>query len=147
MISYAFKYASGQGLYSYLISKRTKSPFSHVEVWLSGPQDKAICFSSRPGEGCGFKLIDLSDAKVWKIVNLPPVNEELWVGFCHGSNGKGYDYLGILGYDTGHGEHKERDRFCSEWGTEVGQVCSGWWKGVKRWLVSPGDLYTLVTEL
>lgn len=159
MIAYAFKNAEltarqagwWGGLFSRLIAWKTGGIYSHVEMWLSGPQSAAVCFSSREGSGCGFRTLDLTDTLLWAIVPWPIVTEAreaTVIGFCLAMNNAcvRYDYLGILGIGTGHGEHDDHDRFCSEVGCEVGQVCLRWWPEIRRWMVSPSDLYKMAKE-
>jgi hypothetical protein len=152
MIAYAFKNASKSGsLWSKLIAWKTGGPYSHVELWISGPLEKAFCFSSREGSGCSFKEIDLtSPVGLWTIVPLP-MDEgaaQRAFGYAAGLDAAKvrYDYLGILGIGTGHGEHNDRDRFCSEVCVEALQLCAGWWRDEKRWLISPSALYKMATE-
>lgn len=146
---YAFKNAQVAGsMWSKAIAWKTGGLFSHVELWLSGPQDKALCFSSREGEGCSLKVLDLTVKGLWVIepAGFTPDQELKALGYALAMSAAKvrYDYLGILGIGTGHGEHDDHDRFCSEVCIEVAQQCAGRWLNLHRWLVSPSALYQLV---
>ena len=144
----AFKNASAaDSRWSEIIAKLTRGPYSHVEMWLSGPQDKADCFSSREGSGCGYAVPDLTDEKLWKILDVQaPVG--IWIaGFCDGSNGKPYDYLDLLDALTGRGrENFSIGRFCSGVTTEALQKGYGLLSAEHFWQVSPVKLYNLLTK-
>lgn len=153
MIQYLFKDADlAGGFFSRAIKWKTKGRFSHVELWLSGPANKAYCFSSREGEGASLKYIDTTAVPgLWTPVALLGITREqevLMHGFALAMDAAKvrYDYLGILGIGTGQGEHDDRDRFCSEVCAEIAQKCAHWWPDIKRWLTSPTDLFRLATE-
>jgi hypothetical protein len=157
MLAYAFKnseLASQMGpwlgrQFSKAVAWKTGGKFSHVELWLGGPSDKALCFSSREGSGCGFQTIDLTaPAGLWVIeplASLTAQQEDKIYGFAMAMSAAKvrYDYLGILGIATGHGEHNDHDRFCSEVCLEALQSCAGSWHGVKKWQVNPTQLYAM----
>lgn len=141
MLALAFKIAEkAGGLFSSQIQFVTGSKFSHVELWLSGPQDKAMCYSSREPYGTAFQTVDLSDSKLWEIVHLESTPEQenrvLW--FCRGDAGRSYDALGILGIGSGLGAHDEQDRFCSEAIFYILQQVFGFHPEIERWMVAPG---------
>lgn len=145
MTSLAFKRASGW--YGRAIHEVTGGEFGHVELWLSGPQDKALCYSSRetapPGGATGSSLatLDLTDPKVWQIVPLPMqsiVSEEELLWFCKGSTGRPYDYIGIAGIGTDLSKlHIGYARFCSDECCNALQQCFGLWPGINPSLVAP----------
>ncbi len=153
---YAFKNAAlAGGLFSKAIAWKTGGPYSHVELVLgTDPDNRARgyrCFSSREGSGCAIETIDLHATKfLWTMVHLPLSiqAQERIEGFARAMCAAkvGYDYLGILGFGTGHGEHDDHDRFCSEVCIEALQKCAHWWPNVKRWEVSPSRLYSLTDE-
>lgn len=148
MISLAFKVAAKTGSpWSALIAKETGSPFSHVEGWLSGPQNNARCFSSREPHGAGFAQLDLTISGLWEIVplSLTPDQEVLANGFCVGCDGKNYDGIGLIGYALSNPAiHDYSAIFCSETWAAIALKC--WGKnigGKDPWQISPGGLYQL----
>lgn len=144
MICLAFKSAAlAGGLFSEAIAKHTGGQFSHVEMWLSGPLNAAMCFSSREPFGTSFKVIDLSEQVngkcLWTMLALKVATEQekdaFW--FCMGSKGRDYDSMGIIGIGLGTGVHDSSDRFCSEMVWDVGQNVFGWDPSIDRWMVAP----------
>lgn len=144
------------------IARVTRGRFSHVECWIAGPLNHAMCFSSREPVGTSIEFIDLSDAKLWTVVPVAttPEQDELIFGFCLGSSGRMYDLLGILGIGTGSELHNPFDRFCSESGFELGKLCVNLFHApanadIRRWDVAPSGptvpgvrwgLYELLTD-
>lgn len=155
MISLAFKRGSG-GL-SDVIKARTGGEFSHVELWLGGPQSAAMCYSSREPVGTGFATLDLTDAAIWKIVPIPATADQernaYW--FCLGDSGRPYDFIGLAGIGTDQVHLRNTSaRFCSNCCAHVMQQCLGMLPGVDPWLIAPSGfdgpgnrhgLYELVT--
>ena len=163
--AYAFKDAAeaarrSSGLeaaFSLEIARVTGGRFSHVECWISGSLDAALCFSSREPAGTALRIIDLSDPALWIIVPVAttPVQDVGVRGFCMGSSGRRYDGLGLVGIDLQTGFHDPFDRFCSESGFELGQMCLGIFPhDIDRWMVAPSGghvrrrygLYELLTD-
>jgi len=159
MIQLAFKDAEKSGgAFARAIQHVTGGKFSHVELWLSGTQKEAFCYSSREPEGTGHKTIDLTDLELWTIVPLPiePHLEPFAMWYSLGSSGRPYDFAGILGIGTDTKAHTDFARFCSEECFELIKKITGWWPGIERWHVAPsgfqqrGDrygLYELATVL
>ena len=150
MIQLAFVIAAKTGsAWSEMIGKASGSPYSHVELWLYGSQSKARCFSSREPAGALFMYRDLTTPE-WEIVGHPgceidsEMGEEI-VAFCNGANGKAYDMAGLLGYKLGTGLHDDHDVFCSEVVSSCLQQCARLVLPKDPWMISPGDLYKLVT--
>ena len=157
MTHLAFQYAArAGGLVAEAIAGVTGGRFSHVELWLNGPRDRAECYSSREPVGTGFATIDLSDDSLWVTVPLVLSGEQetalYW--FCRGSTGRPYDFMGIAGIAMDTRAHSGFARFCSEACCEALQVIGGWWQGIQPWHVAPsgfeghGDrhgLYELAT--
>lgn len=148
MIRLAFKVAAAAGSpWSQLIAQVSKSPFSHVEGWLSGPANAARCFSSREPHGAGFDTIDLSQPGLWDItppLKLTPEQETLACGYCLGCDGKNYDGVGLIGFALQDARiHDYASVFCSETWAAIAQHC--WSKTLPKqpWQISPGDLCTL----
>ena len=148
MIRLAFKVAAiAGGPWSELISKVSKSPYCHVEGWLSGPINNARCFSSREPHGAGFQQIDLTTPGLWVItpeIPLTAQEEAAANGFCLGCDGKRYDMAGLAGYALQNPAiHDYSQVFCSETWAAIAQKC--WAKPLPKdpWLISPGDLFEL----
>jgi len=146
----AFKVASAtDSKWSKLIAQLTHGKYSHVEMWLTGPQNAAVCFSSREGSGCGYATIDLTVSGLWDFIE-PPQTEagvQLLAGFCAGSDGKPYDYTDLLDALLGHGKQDcGFARFCSGVTTEALQKCFGLLPGIQYWTVSPVKLYELLSK-
>jgi hypothetical protein len=152
MIHLAFKRQTG-GIFDKLICWKTGSEFCHVELWLDGNIQAALCFSSRQPDGTSFAHINLAatfDGKpIYELIPLYLTSkQEIAVNaFCQGCGHKDYDWLGILGFVLPWGEHDDHDRFCSEICTESLEKPLKWWPGVKPWETSPGDLYRLAIKL
>lgn len=130
-------------LFTKEIMNFTGGSYSHVEFWLKGPIDQALCFSSREPLGSSFSTIDLSNRLEWTIIGLPPSDtitmaKAEW--FCKGTAGRLYDGVGIVGIGTGQARvHDPYARFCSETCAEIGQqvfqlpVLSG----LNAWQIAP----------
>lgn len=147
--AYAFKKAALAGSkWSKFIAEATHGPYSHVECWVQGPQNAAVCYSSREGTGVARATIDLTDP-MWVIWPVPTTPEEdmqiLW--FCKGSEGKAYDYLALLVAAGGRGVHKSWARICSEFCLEVGQNVLGLLPSEDCWAVSPNRLATILNNV
>lgn len=147
MIRLAFKIAAATGdRWSMLIAKESGSPYSHVEVWLDGPSDKAHCFSSREPAGASYTVLDLTNPQLWNVidVDLSPEQEAAARGYCAGADGKLYDGVGLLGYRFANPRiHDPHAVFCSEAGAAMCQVAGKDLGGKQPWQFSPGDLCAL----
>jgi hypothetical protein len=146
-------------LFTREIAAVTGGAYSHVEFWLSGPTNAAVCFSSREPSGTGFSTIDLSNPAEWTIVDIPVIFDS-WtmtkaVWFCKGSDGRAYDGVGIVGIGTGQARvHDPFARFCSEMCAEIGQEVFDLapLRGKNAWQIAPSGrprggfgLYELLT--
>jgi hypothetical protein len=89
------------------------SPYSHVEFVFSDGR----CFSSRPGEGVGYKNIDIGDG-TYDTVQIDryvfPNAEERIRKFADLACGRLYDWPGILAFGIGRGEGNPAAWYCSE---------------------------------
>ena len=151
MIQLAFVVAAKTGsIFSQMIAKASHSQFSHVELWCDGPRNAARCFSSREPGGAAWMIRDLTTPE-WEIVPIPRAfydgtQDRIVEAFCWGADGKDYDMLGLIGYKLGNGLHDDDDVFCSE----VVSACLSISLGIKLpknpWIMSPGDLYALMTQ-
>lgn len=145
----AFHIGARGTLFSKAICKFTGSPYSHVELVLTGPntQGWGYCFSADEQDGgTRFKPIQL-DPSDWVIVDLPYscfAEDAIWL-YAESKNNLRYDWLGILGFVFPWGEHDDSDRFCSEIVAEVLEYAYGWNLG-RPWMVSPGELYEEVKK-
>ena len=153
MVQLAFVVASEAGsVWSDLIAKTSNSPYSHVELWLDGPQNAARCFSSREPLGASFMVRDLATPE-WEIVHLPPtlyhgsqLEDCMIEAYCQGANGKEYDLLGLAGIGTGTGAHSDADVFCSEFVSGCLKFCLGIMLSKVPWMESPGMLYSDIKD-
>ncbi|GAB1660348.1 enoyl-CoA hydratase [Mannheimia haemolytica] len=117
---------SGGNLYDrftdWIIRKITKGKYSHCEIAV---QKSAIkdhyhrevwyeCYSSSPRDG-GVRqtVINLDDGK-WDLIELPNVHEQQIKAYFSGTEGKPYDWRGVLGIVLGI-KQKRDNYFCSEW--------------------------------
>jgi hypothetical protein len=144
-VNLAFKRADLAGtLFSKAIAWKTGGPFSHVELWMTGPRESATCFSSREPDGTGYATIDLSEPLYTCVeISATPAQMEAVRWFAEGTGKKRYDFLGILGFVVELREHDPARVFCSEWCTLALQRCLGLFPTARPWLISPTDLYNL----
>lgn len=149
-------------LFSLEIARVTGGPFSHVEMWLDGRITAARCFSSREPGGTQFATIDLSDAGLWTMVDIP--YPPIWTdrgacdaadfAWCQGRENRRYNFVGIMAIEFGGAITSPHDDFCSQccfeflqdrrgmlkWARTDWIAPSGFGKDGKRW-----GLYELVT--
>lgn len=107
----------------WLIRKITKGQYSHCEIaseqteFLSGdyyPYVTYDCYTSSPRDGgVRHKEIDLKDGK-WDLIELPNITAEQVKRYYTKTQGRGYDWWGMLGIALGI-KHKRSKFFCSEW--------------------------------
>ena len=156
----AFKDADlAGGFFSKAIKWKTGGRFSHVECWLSGPKEKAICFSSREPNGTGYATIDLTEQRkgrdLWTCIEIPCTGAQMvfvrW--FAEGTGFKRYDYAGIMGFVLNRKRTHDRARvFCSEWCCLMVQRCMGGFlyddegNEIFPWTVSPSALYEMACK-
>lgn len=145
-IRVAFKNAfRSRSLWSKGIAWWTRGPYSHVELWLAGEPEAAICFSSREGKGTGRAILDLRPN--FDVIQLttsstdPKIFEKIY-SLCESEPHKSYDWLGLLGFLGPAKVHDSRDRFCSEYVYEKLEQadCLAVVGGPDRWKVSPNQL-------
>jgi hypothetical protein len=140
-------------LFDEIIQGVTGSPYVHVELVLChhGDDRNAQTFSAVPGDGVRFTHINLTEPW-WKVVELPRAGQEglkAAQAAALAYRGQKYDWLGILGFGLPPWMdelHDARDKFCSEVCTLVLQE-AGFFRGVKSWRVSPGELYRMAEAL
>lgn len=105
------------------ITRVTGGKYCHVEIWLSGPRNSALCHASREPEGTSNKIVDLSDP-LFDIVDLPlsiTANRQYFAGLVNGwslgDSGRRYGILTIGGIalQLANLTHLDsNDRICSE---------------------------------
>jgi hypothetical protein len=120
----------------------TKSPYSHVELHFGD----GICFSSRPGSGCGWKYYDVNRPDIVRISldQLDPYYDRI-IRFCYAEAECAYDWKGIVFCMVFPFGWQSRSKwFCSEICTAMCQL-AGIFQDVKPHEVTPGALFKLVT--
>lgn len=140
------------------IAEFTGGKYCHVEVWIDGPQNAAVCYSARQPHGVARAVIDLGDSTLWTVLPWAVTASACWgdqdwlLGFCEASVGKPYDFLGILGIAMHQPLAVPWDRFCSEFCFEALQLRFGKFPGIARYQVAPSGrppggygLYELLT--
>lgn len=138
-----------KNLWSRLISAWTGGPYSHVELWLAGPKEAAVCFSAREGQGVRFKVIDLTDGQ-WDEIKISENKEDVKkiLNFALPQVGMGYDWLGLLGFvKPWHISflHDSDDRFCSEVCSEdLNKADLLKLQGLHPWEINPNKLAALL---
>lgn len=145
----AFKKAAAtDSLWSKLIAQLTKGPYSHVEMHISGELLEANCFSSRELSGCAFGTINLGEAAMWELLEIPttPIQDLQAAAFAAGSNGKPYDYMDLVDALRGNGGQRfHYGRFCSSVTTELLQhILPELGLPNSFWTVSPNRLYEIL---
>lgn len=117
-----------------LIKFFTKSEYVHCELVTVKRVDKFYGYSAYPGEGVRAKWISY-DPNEWEFIKIPTVDVKT---FMEKTEGKKYDYLGVLGFVFGNNENPNR-WFCSEWCATV--------LGIENpSKLSPGDLYKKIKD-
>src|SRR5574344_1918404 len=112
----AFYKAKGNFI-DYLIRKRTKSKYSHVELVLElDSQNSILCLSSKPGVGVRCDLIHLNKSE-WVLYEF---DERLFssksyvVNFYLITKNANYNYRRVLSF-VNKVKEDFRKFFCSEW--------------------------------
>lgn len=153
MVHLAFKVAAVEGsLGSKAIAWWTKGPFCHVELWLDGPIENALCFSSTLETGTRLAHINLTaPVGLWETVEVPCTDVEFsdLLTWCECHTGEKYDQLGIVGFVIPFGEHHAHEEFCSESDGDALEQSTAIGKswvlaGDRPWKISPNELYRLV---
>lgn len=125
---------SNKTLLDKLIRFFTKSEYVHCEIVTLKRSDKFYGYSAYPGEGVRAKWISY-DADEWEFIKIPSVDVK---SFMQKTEGKKYDYLGVLGFVFGNNDNPNR-WFCSEWCASV--------LGLENpSKLSPGDLYKKIKD-
>lgn len=149
-LSLAFKVAAIDGsLAARTIAWWTRpGGYCHAELWLAGPRENALCFSSTLETGTRIANINLdAPSGLYRTIVVPCTESEQHavMAWCSKHIGERYDKLGIVGFVIPFGEHAKHEMFCSEacgraleFGTAVGRR----WKlaGDHPWRISPNKL-------
>jgi hypothetical protein len=112
-------------IFSEGIARVTGGEFSHVEIWLSGPKSAARCFAAREPDGTGFTTLDLSDATLWTLVDIPDSDPSLECeqhedyAWCQGRVGRPYNFPGIVAIELGKPFTAPGMDFCSQCALEI----------------------------
>lgn len=109
----------GQGDFiDYLIRKRTKSVYSHVELVISNNKDdNMLCLSAKPFQGVRCDIIKYNKFD-WDLVfidNSKLKSQEEVLEFYQKTKGSSYDYLGVLNFINKKITEDQQKYFCSEW--------------------------------
>lgn len=147
----------------------TRSPYAHVELVFDRDFETDIlqliaakrlrllgqrtgttrlCFSSDGGDkGTRFKWVDLTDTKVWTMVDVPLQGRDLSAAtLCGDFDGLAYDWMAIVGFVIPLGEYNPPDRICSGVCAEI-LIDEGLPIGKSPWRDSPGKLYDAMQKL
>ena len=122
-----------------LIRFRTTSAYSHCELIIDD-----FMYSSSPRDG-GVRKRDLpaslNDGVTWDIVEYACADKESILKFFDSTNGKKYDWLGVLLGQVLYLDIQNKDAwFCSEW-------CATALGFDRAWSLSPEGLYYLITTI
>ena len=96
-----------------LVRLFTRSPYSHCEIAVHLSDGLFACYSSSPRDGgVRAKTMPLPPDK-WDLIALPNVDAAYVAAYFGQTQGRGYDWLGVVGFPWGL---NMRDKwFCSEW--------------------------------
>jgi hypothetical protein len=122
----AFKDGTHGGFVDSEIVRIAGGPFCHVELWMSGPREAAVCFSSRQPDGTGYAVVDLS-APLYTCIEFPATQAQMDFtrGFAAGTGHKRYNMAGIIGFLGPLKTTDNYDLFCSEWCCSWAQQAMG----------------------
>lgn len=104
-----------QGIFNVLVRWWTGGPYSHCEVILiEYPDGTVLCGSaSQLDGGVRLKRMALNPAR-WDVLSLPKGEEERVQAWFEQHLGRGYDYLGLLGFLVRPIKGRSKRWFCSE---------------------------------
>jgi hypothetical protein len=113
-VIYLLFYKAPGNIWDKIIRLVTKSKYSHVEIAFEKIGDTYRCWSSATRNNVGVRMAWQNNAQdIWDIIELPNNNcsEQLFLQ----QNGKGYDYIGLLGTIFKIPIFNSKDKwFCSE---------------------------------
>lgn len=119
------------GVYNWLVRKWTRSPYSHVELVLTGGWCGSASFMDG---GVRLKVIDFDPAH-WDMVDLPAALEPAALAWFEQHRGARYDLLGNLHFIIRPVAHDKARWFCSEAiAAALGMP--------EPWRYDPGTLYS-----
>ncbi|MDD0824388.1 enoyl-CoA hydratase [Mannheimia sp. AT1] len=132
-------------LTDWIIRKVTKGKYSHCEIAVQKSEIKDHyhrevwyeCYTSSPRDsGVRQTVINLDDGK-WDLIELPNVHEQQIKAHFSATNGKPYDWRGVLGIVLSIKQNQDK-YFCSEW-------CFNLIKNSNEgWRFSPNDLSAIL---
>ena len=122
-----------------LVRLLTRSPYSHCEIAVQCSDGLFACYSSSPRDGgVRAKTMPLPPDK-WDLIALPNVDAAYVAAYFGQTQGRGYDWGGLLGVPLGRWAIVFNDvqkYFCSEWCAQVMRM-------PESWRFSPGALAKL----
>lgn len=97
----------------------TGGEYSHVQMWLDGPRSAARCFSAFEPDGTKFVTEDLTDGKLWAMIDVdggpqPPLAQMADIAWCQGRTTRRYNFLGIVSEFFDGPLTDKYDDFCSQ---------------------------------
>ena len=125
-----------------LVRLFTRSPYSHCEIAVHLSDGLFACYSSSPRDGgVRCKTMPLPPDK-WDLIALPNVDAAYVAAYFGQTQGRGYDWGGLLGVPLGRWAiafNDVQEYFCSEWCAQVMRMPDSW-------RLSPGALAKLHTR-
>ncbi len=133
----AFRRYNKNSLLDRIIRFATKSDFVHCA--LVSVKNKTLFYGYSSFMTGGVKSGWFGyDPDEWEFINLEGVTASHIKAFFEETKGRGYDYLGILGFIFGNPDNPKR-YFCSEWCAEALMLN-------EPSSFSPGSLYNYIKE-
>lgn len=114
MIYIAFK-TKPTDIIEHIISFVTRSKIIHCELVTELYKDRFLGYTSQAGVGV-YKHWEHYDPNMWEFIALEERPSKVYE-FFYKTCGKGYDYLGCLGFVFGNRDDPKK-YFCSEWCAE-----------------------------
>ena len=130
-----------------LIRKITRGQYSHCEIAVERLEDCGQydfrpmydCYTSSPRDGgVRCKQINVNNGN-WDLIPLPSATESQVRSYFAKTQGKKYDWLGVLGLVLGLKQCRKKF-FCSEW------CYNAIFHSDEGWRFSPNDLAVMVKE-
>jgi hypothetical protein len=122
-----------------LVRLLTRSPYSHCEIAVQCSDGLFACYSSSPRDGGVRAKIMPLPAEKWDLIALPEMSPLYVRAWFEHTQGKAYDWGGLLGVPLGRWAiafNDVQEYFCSEWCAQVMRM-------PESWRFSPGALAKL----